>query len=192
MLPGSMLAGLTLPHPCMCWPARSFFRCFVQMSVYPVIRAVQPNFGIPSVSQLESEGVAVCCSGCRSRYSDGVISSMVSELVEILRNRKLRKSGLVPPVAEEFCIIGRNDYGDFIVHDREMLDLFFTAEHEIPGVFGSLFPWLSSVVRLFVHRSSGDPVVLDARVGSQTGLMDVRLDILKSRSNRYLGRIHDS
>ena len=81
-------------------------------------------------------------------------------------------------MAEKLGVIGGEDERRAIHVAGQPFDLFFAVEHEVAGVLGGFFQGGLRVVRLLVIAAAGDLVVLDAGVGADAGLVQVRLDVV--------------
>ena len=88
------------------------------------------------------------------------------------------EGAFVPPVSVQFGVVGANNDG-FNSHDAvEMLDLFFSVEHEVGSMLIGTFAGNGRAVRFFVLGTAGDAVVFEPCEFSNPVGLDIGADVV--------------
>jgi hypothetical protein len=100
-----------------------------------------------------------------------VVGGFAKESVE-------EEGALVPPVSVQFSVVRANNDG-FNSHDAvEMLDLFFSVEHEVGGMLIGTLAGHGRAVRFFVLGTASDAVIFETSKFSDSVGLDVGSDVV--------------
>ena len=100
-----------------------------------------------------------------------VVGGLAKEGVE-------EERAFVPPVSVKFGVVGANNDGFNSHDDVEMLDLFFSVEHEVGSMLIGAFACEGRAVRFLVLGTAGDAVVFEPCEFSDPVGLDVGADVV--------------